>query len=137
MKESILLVDDEKIFNFISTKILQGMGVSDEIHTATNGDSAIELINNYFSGVRSIPRLILIDLNMPVMDGFAFIEAFQRLHIANKDRAVLAVLTSSSNQQDKDRARALGIKYFLTKPISEREIRDVLVEAGILGDKKS
>jgi CheY-like chemotaxis protein len=132
MKESILLVDDEKIFNFISTKVLEGMGISDEIHTATNGNSALELINNYFSGTRSVPRLILIDLNMPVMDGFAFIEAFQRLHIANKERAVLAVLTSSSNQQDKDRAKSLGIKHFLTKPISELEIREVLVAAGIL-----
>jgi CheY-like chemotaxis protein len=132
MKESILLVDDEKIFNFISTKVLEGMGISDEIHTATNGNSALELINNYFSGTRSVPRLILIDLNMPVMDGFAFIEAFQRLHIANQERAVLAVLTSSSNQQDKDRAKSLGIKHFLTKPISELEIREVLVAAGIL-----
>jgi CheY-like chemotaxis protein len=132
MKESILLVDDEKIFNFISTKVLEGMGVSDEIHAATNGNSAIELINNYFSGTRPIPRLILIDLNMPVMDGFAFIEAFQRLPIANKEKAVLAVLTSSSNQQDKDRAKALGIKHFLTKPLSEPDIRRVLEAAGIL-----
>jgi CheY-like chemotaxis protein len=132
MKDSILLVDDESVFNFINTKILVGLGVSDEIHTALNGNEALDLINNYYSGSQSMPRLILIDLNMPLLDGFGFIQAFQRLHIPNKDRVVLAILTSSVSEWDRERAQSLGIKHFLTKPVSEAALRAVLNEAGIL-----
>lgn len=131
MKESILLVDDEAIFNFISTKVMESLGVSDEIHSALNGDNALQLINDYLSRSRPIPRLILIDINMPVMDGFAFIHAFHRLKIADSHKTVLAILTSSTSQLDRDRAATLGVEHFLTKPISEPELKKVLDAAGI------
>jgi CheY-like chemotaxis protein len=66
------------------------------------------------------------------MDGFGFIQAFQRLNITNKDRVLLAILTSSVSEWDRERARALGIKHFLTKPVSEIALKAILTEAGIL-----
>ncbi len=107
------------------------LGVADEIHSALNGQSALDLLNDYLSRSRSIPRLILVDINMPVMDGFTFIHAFNRMHIPNKEKTVLAILSSSVSQFDRDRAQTLGVKYFLTKPISESDLRPILVEAGV------
>lgn len=132
MKESILLVDDESIFNFISTKVLEGLGVSDEIHSALSGTEALKLLNDYLSRSKVIPRLIFVDINMPVMNGFEFIYAFQRLNMPDKQRTILAILSSSVSPADRDRATTMGIKYFLTKPISESELRSVLLDAGVL-----
>lgn len=131
MKETILLVDDESIFNFISTKVLEGLGVSDEIHSALNGNAALGLINDYLSRSRSLPRLILVDINMPVMDGFDFIYAFQSLDVHHKRTTILAILSSSVSQYDRDRALTLGIEHFLTKPLSEADLKKVLAAAGI------
>ena len=132
MKESILLVEDEKSFNFITTTNIERLGIADEIHVALNGDEALTLINNYFSGSRPLPRIILLDLNMPILDGFGFIEAFQRLPIPNKQKAVIAILTSSNSREDKERAHSLGIKHYLTKPVSEKELRALFQSAGVL-----
>jgi CheY-like chemotaxis protein len=131
MKDRILLVDDQPIFNFISTKVLQGLGVEDEIHGVQDGHQAIELITEYASSSRTIPRLILVDINMPVMDGFEFIRAFQKLAFPDKDRINIVILSSSMSPSDRETATALGIKHFLTKPISEPELLSVLKVVGV------
>jgi CheY-like chemotaxis protein len=74
---NVLLVDDDKIFNLLSRKTLGNMDFIEEIHTALNGKEAIDLINDYFQGSKTLPDIILLDLNMPIMDGFGFIEALK------------------------------------------------------------
>lgn len=130
--ESILLVDDEAVFNFISTKVLEGLGVSNDIHTASSGPEALNLIDRYWSGTQTLPRLIIVDLDMPQMDGFAFIEALHQLPTERREKTLLAILTSSKSKRDMDRAQSLGIKHFLIKPLSETELKDLLQEAEIL-----
>jgi CheY-like chemotaxis protein len=132
MQNGILLVDDDHIFNFINGKMLQGMGISDEIHIARNGKEALTLISKYFSGTQSLLRIIFLDLNMPVMDGFNFIEAFKRLNTPHKEKVVIAVLTSSTDPQDVKRAKGLGIEHYLIKPLTEMAIRSVLSTAGVM-----
>ncbi len=86
MKKNVLLVDDDHIFNYLNERIIQRMGFSDEIHSARNGQEAIDLLNRYLSGSSSLPDIIFLDLNMPVMDGFAFIEAFKRMNMPGKEK---------------------------------------------------
>jgi CheY-like chemotaxis protein len=116
--KKILLVDDDEIFNFISTKTLENLGLAQDIHSALNGQDALTLINDYFSHSRSIPDVILLDLNMPVMDGFGFLEAIKKLNLPGLDRVKIIVITSSQNPRDIERVKQLGIKHYLTKPIS-------------------
>jgi CheY-like chemotaxis protein len=132
MNNSILLVDDDNIFNFLNKKVLVGMGVTDEIHVALNGNEALKLLNNYFSGTQSFPRVIFLDLNMPIMDGFGFIEAFQRLNNTQNEKTLIVIVTSSQDPEDLKRAKALGIHHYITKPISENAIRSVLEAAGVV-----
>jgi CheY-like chemotaxis protein len=132
MNNSILLVDDDNIFNFLNRKVLVGMGVTDDIHVALNGNEALKLLNDYFSGTQSFPRVIFLDLNMPIMDGFGFIEAFQRLNSAQNESTLIVIVTSSQNPDDLKRAKELGINHYITKPISENAIRSVLEAAGVV-----
>ena len=59
--KNILLVDDDNIFNFLNTKLLQASGIASEIHTAVNGQEALDLLNNYYTGFSSLPDVILLD----------------------------------------------------------------------------
>ncbi|SKC84139.1 response regulator [Ohtaekwangia koreensis] len=126
--KKILLVDDDQICNLISKKTLQRMGIVNEVHTALNGEEAITLLNDYFKGALSLPDVILLDLNMPIMDGFSFIEAFNRLKIPNKESMRIVIVTSSQNPNDISKARELGVTSFLTKPVTETNLRSAFEE---------
>lgn len=126
--KNVLLVDDDNIFNFLNTKLLRLSGIANEIHTAENGKEALELLNNYYAGTSSLPDVILLDLNMPVMDGFTFIKAFQRLNLPRIQDVRIVIVTSSSDPRDLERAKQLGITNFLTKPISEQMLLGALGE---------
>jgi CheY-like chemotaxis protein len=125
-KKNILLVDDDKIFNLISRKTIEAMGIAESIHIAMNGKEAIDLFNNYFAGQVAVPDYIFLDLNMPLMDGFEFIKIFNTLNYSEKEKIKIVVVTSSSDTSDMDRVKALGVKYYLNKPITEEKIRSVL-----------
>ena len=124
--KKILLVDDDNIFNFLSTKLLQRSGLANEIHTAANGQEALDLLNRYYTRSSSLPDVILLDLNMPVMDGFAFLEAFQRLKLPRKDAVNIIIVTSSDDARDRERAKEMGITRYLTKPLSEANLISAL-----------
>ena len=119
---NVLLVDDDRIFNLLSKKTLERMSIVDDVHTAVNGKEAIDLINNYFQGSRTMPDIILLDLNMPIMDGFEFIEAFQKLNVHGKQNVRIVIVSSSQDPRDIERARAFGIKDYLAKPVTEEQL---------------
>jgi CheY-like chemotaxis protein len=124
--KNILLVDDDHIFNFLSAKILQKTGIAGEINTALNGKEALDLLNNCYTNSVTVPDVILLDLNMPIMDGFTFLEAFKDLKIPNKDSIQIIVVSSSQDPRDIQRARELGAKHYMQKPITEHGLKAVL-----------
>lgn len=126
MKKSVLLVDDSNVDNFINQKVMSSLGLVKEIHTALNGEQALEVFNQYQNGTIAIPDIILLDLNMPVMDGYGFIEAFQSLNFPHKENVLIVVLTSSSSSEDFNRVKGLGIKHYLSKPLTQETIQAVL-----------
>jgi CheY-like chemotaxis protein len=124
--KNFLLIDDDEIFNFITIKSLEHLGIAQEVHRALNGRDALNLINDYFIGAASIPDVILVDLNMPVMDGFGFIEAFKRLNQPRLDQVKIIVVSSSQDPLDIMRIAALGIKHYVCKPVSEEKLLSVI-----------
>jgi CheY-like chemotaxis protein len=102
------------------------MGIADEIHIAANGKEGIDLLNTHFRNSGTIPDIILLDLSMPVMDGFGFLEAFNTLSIVNKERIKIIIVTSSANPGDISKAREMGVEHYLTKPISEEKLKALL-----------
>ena len=120
-----MLVDDDQIFNFINRKTLEGIDAINDIHTALNGQQALDLINDYYVGTRALPEVIFLDLNMPLMDGFQFLEVFKKLSLPGIKKVKIIIVTSSDNPQDIQRASALGIEHYLTKPVSEDDLREI------------
>ena len=76
----------------------------------------------------TFPALILLDLNMPVMDGFEFLEAYQQLPPGPRQHTIVVVLTTSRNPKDVERAQGLPISSYLTKPLTRDKISQLLLE---------
>jgi CheY-like chemotaxis protein len=123
-----LLVDDNEITNFINTMLLHDAGITQTL-TAVNGQEALDLLHTYCSapGSATCPLLILLDIQMPVMDGFEFLQAYaQRPPTDNP--AVVIILTSSLNPLDVARMQGLPIAGYLTKPLTEEKIYQIMQE---------
>src|SRR5690606_22650878 len=123
-KKNILLVDDEDIANFLIEKIVQSTGLAENIYKALNGREALK----FFSEDKTnYPEVVLLDLNMPIMNGFEFLSAFQMLELKEKENILIILVTSSSNPDDIEKARSLGIRHYLTKPISADSIKTIIL----------
>lgn len=119
----VLLVDDDEATNFIHKTWFRIKGIAQEVITVNNGQKAIDYISRQ-SGVQRLtqPEVILLDINMPVMDGWEFLAAFRELPDAFK-RSYIYMLTSSPNPQDEQRAlRIPEVTGFMRKPISKEMI---------------
>lgn len=125
--KKVLIVDDDPIFNFLHTRMLSLGGLAKEVHTALNGQQALDLVNGYFSGTAALPDAILLDLTMPELDGFGFLEAFRKLKVPGMERVNIVVITSSINPKDMERVKELGITKYLIKPITLEKLKDALL----------
>ena len=128
MKKSVLLVDDNNIDSMINEKVISSLGIFKEVHKASDGAQALEIFNRYQSGLTVIPDIILLDLNMPVMDGFGFIQAFQSLEFPRKENVLIVIVTSSTNPSDMKLAMNLGVKYYLTKPLTAESVLSIILQ---------
>ena len=105
----VLLVDDNESDNFIHKKILEKSGIANYIEIAMNGQEALDFLTTtgicgHQDGVFCQPELIFLDINMPVMDGWEFLEEYQKLEQCQKGKIVFIMLTTSFNPADKVKA---------------------------------
>src|SRR5690606_32842970 len=104
----ILLVDDDDTSNLLSTMVITDMEIAEDVDVAFNGEEAINYIlknckNGGETGERHCPELILLDINMPVMDGFEFLETYKE-KFDHQSQVPVVMLSSSNNPKDYERA---------------------------------
>ncbi len=122
----ILLVDDDNITNYINQRLLKKLQLSENIVTANNGDEALKFIQTYCKENNNCgPELIFMDVNMPGMKGFDFLDEFKKIEISNRERIRIVVVSASSDGPDKGKTELLELP-FLTKPLTIDSIKEVL-----------
>ena len=115
-------IDDDETTNFINQMLLEDVAVTDQVLVACNGREALGLIKRQCAA-GCCPELILLDVNMPVMNGFEFLatvatEAYQALEMAHKRSTVIVMLTTSLNPLDLERVEQVPVAGFLNKPLT-------------------
>ena len=121
---SILLVDDDEDDNFYHRIIIEEMNIVNKVDVAMNGIEAIEYLQNENINV---PDLIFLDLNMPKMNGWEFLEAYKNLSIAQKAKVLIVILTTSANPDHIKRAQEIKeVTGFETKPLSKEILTEIL-----------
>lgn len=131
MKKRILIIDDDKQLNQINQKILLASGFVSELHITLNGREALEYLTVRMEKKYPLPDIIILDLRMPVMDGFEFIDQLRKLDYPNRYRTELVVFTSSSSPKDKQKMLEKGIKHYLNKPYLLRGLTDIVKNSRI------
>jgi CheY-like chemotaxis protein len=128
----ILLVDDDETCNFITEKIITKLSISGHTHVTKNGREAMSFIEenceDTSNPVTSVcPDLILLDLNMPVMDGIEFLEEFYANKNAKQvDDIDIYVLSSSDNMEDMKRVTKYKVKGYITKPMTADKLINIM-----------
>lgn len=130
---SILLVDDDEVANFYVEHLIRKMNLAKEIHVVMSGQDAMDFLSEANSlGVAGLPDLILLDINMPVMNGFEFLEAFEQSSLGAQYQGKIFMLTSSGHDQDRARAASFNCLsgYFL-KPLNQQVLGDIAQYCGV------
>lgn len=127
----ILLVDDDDTTNFVNARLLQNMNVAEEIKSVRNGKEAIEFLKDACGpnpGPGSVcPDLIFLDIKMPVMDGFTFLEKYTEEGLDKLDHVIIMMLTSSASFYDLERLKNYGkVKKHLSKALTEADVKEIL-----------
>ncbi|UOG74705.1 response regulator [Hymenobacter tibetensis] len=122
-----LLVDDDKTTNYLNQMLLKRLDVAEKLLVALNGQEALNLLKIHcHEATEACPMLIFLDVKMPVMNGFEFLEIYAELPLAQKQAIVIVVLTTSLHPQDVGRLEKLHIAGFINKPLTKEKIDDIL-----------
>ena len=116
----VFVVDDDKIFHFIIKKLLVSNNINVEPEFFENGLLAIEGIKRKLDKEEMPPDLILLDINMPILDGWQFLEEFKLLKERIEKEIIIYIISSSDNTVDRNRANDFKdeIKDYYLKPIT-------------------
>ncbi len=124
--DTVLIVDDEDNWRYVTKILFQDTGAVNSVLTANNGLEALKKLQNSIDNGEKLPELIILDIKMPVMDGFQFLENLTKIPNLNLSGTKIYITTSSFLAKDKERAKLYPIAGYITKPLTEEIVRSIL-----------
>lgn len=123
----VMLIDDHHPTNVLNCLALEGCGLVKEIIIFDNGADALKYLNESFAEKHPKPDIIFLDINMPGMTGWEFINRYKNLPEEKKSETKLLMLSTSSHPEDLARAEDENIvKDYIVKPLTEEVIHNVV-----------
>ncbi len=113
----ILIIDDDEISNYVTKKTLECYNIVNKITVFDDPTKALDFLKKS----KTQPDIILLDLKMPIMDGFEFISKFNKL----SSKSHIIILSSSVHSKDIDKANTEGVKY-MTKPLRVNSLQKII-----------
>ncbi|QHT67311.1 response regulator [Rhodocytophaga rosea] len=127
----ILIIDDDYITTFLTKSMLEQLQVAQQIHLCYDGQAALDFLETNYElahgGTAFFPEVILLDLNMPTLDGFEFLKAYEQKYGSITEKVSIYIITTSSHPKDIARSELFRVAGFLNKPITEEKLKDIFM----------
>lgn len=118
----VLLIDDNEDDNFYHELVLRETGITKQIHVSETALKALKFLET----TSTVPELIFLDINMPKLNGWEFLDRYRQLDAERKARVVIIMLTTSTNPADKKRADAIPeVNGFECKPLTHEMVNNI------------
>ena len=129
MKKNWSIIDDDEAFHFTTELILQKDDVVQRLDSFSNGKEGIEFIKAHLNEPEVLPDIILLDLYMPVLDGWDFLTILDEIEAELPKPIMVYVVTSTVDDQDYKKLRTIDrVKNYYVKPINRYMIREIMAD---------
>ena len=126
-KKIIWVVDDDVIYQTIINKLIKKSGVFSAHSSFMNGKEALNTLNNTIGENDFLPDIILLDINMPVMDGWEFMEEIKMIKSKISKKIIIYIVSSSIAIEDKNKSKTFAdIIGYIPKPISVDDLLSIV-----------
>ncbi|WP_162052183.1 response regulator [Pontibacter pamirensis] len=122
--ERVLVIDDDANIIFLTKRLLSSVGIEKQVDIAYNGVEGLAHIREAAAQGR-LPQLILLDIRMPEMDGFTFMEELDKLNLNLTDTKIV-LLSSSQSPWDREKAAKSSAVAFLHKPLTKETLQSII-----------
>ncbi len=124
---SVYVIDDDEIYQFTINKILNSFNLPLEIKFFPDGEEAINFIDHNKNNEEELPDIVFLDINMPIMDGFEFLEEFEKIKSNLSKNIIVHMVSSSVDEVDIERAnKNKNISSYITKPVNPKDIEYII-----------
>ncbi len=124
-KPYVWIVDDDDIYQYTITKTLEIENVTHDVQVFSDGETALESLQELAGTGSGLPDFILLDLNMPIMDGWQFLDEYQ--NFPDIDTIKLFVVTSSVSEADQEKVKSYpSVQDYVVKPVDIKALKQLL-----------
>lgn len=125
--KNLFLVDDDEIFTFLTKRTIEETQLVDQIKIFSNGQDALEFLEKAAGNKDLLPEVILLDINMPILDGWGFLEEFVQLQPSIGKKITVYVVSTSISPFDLERSKNVSeVSDYIIKPVTKSGLINIL-----------
>lgn len=126
---TISIIDDDEIYQMFTRRVIQNLDMCEEITSYHNGQEAIDAFLESLDAGQPLPEILFLDINMPIMDGWEFMDAYRQFEHRIPNKVTIYIVSSSIAPEDQNKAKTYTeISGFMSKPMKVEEILELFKE---------
>lgn len=127
---NVLIVDDDEINNFIAAKLIKKVNELSSVQTSLNGLEGINYIKSLLDNQEKMPDVIFLDINMPIMNGWEFLDEYEKIKsLVQKETSIYMLSSSVYNDDIKKAETYTSVKKFISKPLTLEKLENLIAAA--------